>query len=73
MTGVNLIAISGLLSFKGRVRVEMSPERTEAPSSGPPAGPRVRLTGDAEVANLAVIDAEKKQQLFRSRSSRAKD
>jgi len=65
-----LIATSGLVSFKGQARVETPPRGAGAPPDAPRPEPRVRLTGDVAIANLAAIDAEKKQNLFWSRSFR---
>jgi hypothetical protein len=55
---LNLIATSGLLSFKGQARVEL----------GPPPAPRVRLAGDAAVVDFAALDGAGREPLFRWRS-----
>jgi len=66
----SLVATSGLVSFKGQVRVETSPRGAGPAPNAPPPEPRVRLIGDVAIADLAAIDAEKKESLFWSRSLR---
>jgi hypothetical protein len=58
-----LSVTSGLASFRARAQIDVPGDR--AAHSQPP---RLRVTGDADVADFGAIDAAKKQDLLRWRS-----